>query len=68
MQSLQVGRAEVILRESDFDPWAEIEVVDVIVAYYLTSDNTMHPGSVLHEVDPEAFLPFYFKMTDFFTG
>ena len=67
MQSLKVGSAEVKLRESAFDPWAEVELVNVIVAYYLTSDNTMQPGSVLQEVDAEAYLPFYFKMTDFFT-
>jgi hypothetical protein len=27
----------------------------------------MQPGSVLQEVDAEAYLPFYFKMTDFFS-
>jgi acetoacetate decarboxylase len=67
MKSLKVGSAEVTLRESESDPWAEVEIVNVIVAYYLTSDNTMQPGSVLQEVDAEAYLPFYFKMTDFFT-
>ncbi len=67
MKNLRVGTAEVRLRDSDFDPWAEVEVEKVMVAYYLTSDNTMQPGSVLQEVDAEAYLPFYFKMTDFFS-
>lgn len=67
MKSLKVGSAEVKLQESEFDPWAEVEVLNVMVAYYLTSDNTMQPGSVLQEVDGEAYLPFYFKMTDFFS-
>jgi acetoacetate decarboxylase len=67
MKSLRVGSAEVKLRESKYDSWAEVEIVNVIVAYYLTSDNTMQPGSVLQEVDAQAYLPFYFKMTDFFS-
>jgi len=67
LKSLKVGSAKVTLRESAFDPWAEVEIVNVMIAYCLTSDNTMQPGSVLREVNAEAFLPFYFKMTDFFT-
>ncbi|MBN2494842.1 MAG: acetoacetate decarboxylase family protein [Deltaproteobacteria bacterium] len=67
MKRLRVGSAEVTLRESGYDPWAEVEIANVIVAYHLVSDNTMQPGSVLGEVDAEAFLPFYFKMTDFFS-
>jgi hypothetical protein len=34
----------------------------------MESDNTMQPGDVLAEVSPEAFLPHYFKMTDFPMG
>lgn len=68
MKELRIGSAEVTLRDSAADPWSEIEPLDVVVAYHLTSDNTMLPGSVLREVDGEAFLPHYFKMTDFFTG
>jgi len=67
-RSARIGTAQVILRKSDLDPWAEVEMVNIIVACFLKSDNTMLPGSVLQEVDSEAFLPFYFKMTDFFSG
>jgi len=67
-RQVRVGSAEVTLRESAFDPWAEVEVVDVMVAALLVSDNVMRPGEVLGEVDAEAFLPHYFKMTDFSTG
>jgi hypothetical protein len=28
----------------------------------------MLPGRILAEVDPERFLPHYFRMTDFHTG
>ena len=37
-------------------------------AFYLESDNTMLPGKILTEVNPELYLPHYFKMTDFHTG
>ena len=68
MRSMKVGTAEVTLREAEHDPWAEVEIENVIVAYHLVSDNIMQPGSVLREVDGQAYLPYYFKMTDFFSG
>ena len=68
MKSFDIGTAEVVLSESPDDPWAEIEVTNVLVSYYLVSDNTMQPGKVLAEVDPDSFLPYYYKMTDLFTG
>ncbi len=39
-----------------------------MIAFYIVSDNTMLPGKVLGEVDPDAYLPHYFKMTDFSVG
>lgn len=68
MKTLDIGTAELTLRESETDPWAEIEVTNVIIAYHLVSDNAMQPGKVIAEVDPDLFLPHYFKMTDIFTG
>ncbi|MFH1150221.1 MAG: acetoacetate decarboxylase family protein [Actinomycetota bacterium] len=68
MKTLDIGTAELVLLESPTDPWAEIDVTNVIVAYHLVSDNTMQPGNVVAEVDPEGFLPYYFKMTDLHTG
>lgn len=68
MKSLEIGSAEVKLIESEFDPWAEVEMVKVNAGFFLVSDNTMLPGSVIAEVDGGAFLPFYWKMTDFFAG
>ena len=65
---LEIGSAEIKLEHSDADPWAEIEVTNVIMGFYLISDNTMRPGSVLTEVNGDAYLPYYFKMTDFSTG
>jgi len=68
MKSLQVGEADLTLRPSDKDPWADIPIESTMAAFYMVSDNTMLPGSVIKEVDGEAFLPYYFKMTDFFAG
>jgi acetoacetate decarboxylase len=67
-QSLEIGSAELTLRPSERDPWAEIRDPEVMTAFFIVSDNTMLPGKVLSEVDPEAYLPHYFKMTDFSFG
>ena len=68
MKRLDIGSADLLLAESAYDPWSELENPKVSLAFYLVSDNTMLPGSVLAEVDGNAFLPYYFKMTDFFAG
>jgi acetoacetate decarboxylase len=68
LKSLRIGTAELTLRESEHDPWAEIEDLEVMATFYLVSDNTMRPGKVLAQVDAEAFLAHYYKMTDFSTG
>jgi len=68
MKKMEIGSAEVKLTPSDHDPWAEVELVNINIAFFLVSDNTMLPGKVLKEVDGDAFLPYYFKMTDFFSG
>ncbi len=68
MKTMDIGPAEVVFRDSDADPWSELGPINVLTSFYLISDNTMQPGSVITEVDGDAFLPYYFKMTDFFTG
>lgn len=67
MKTLEIGSGDLVLNESKYDPWAEIEVVKLIMPFYMISDNTMQPGKVLAEVDGDEYLPYYFKMTDFFT-
>jgi acetoacetate decarboxylase len=52
------GEAEVKLSPSDYDPWAEIEVVKMLGAVYTVGNNTMLRGSVVAEVDPAAFAPY----------
>ena len=68
LRSLEVGTAELTLRPSEADPWAELGEPSVIMAFYLESDNTMMPGEVITEVDPDLYLPHYYKMTDFSAG
>jgi acetoacetate decarboxylase len=63
--SVEVGVPEVTLRDSPRDPWSEVEVVSPLAGFYLVSDNTMRPGSVVARVDGDAYLPHYFKMIDF---
>ena len=68
MKSLEVGMPELTFQDSPRDPWSEIEVTNIIMGFYLVSDNTMRPGEVIGEVDGDAYLPYYFKMTDFPVG
>lgn len=63
-----IGQGTVTLRTSPYDPWAVLGDLDVTLAFAMKCNNTMQPGEVLTEVDAEAFLPHYFKMTDLFTG
>jgi acetoacetate decarboxylase len=52
------GEAEIKLSPSDYDPWAEIEIVKMLGALYTVGNNTMLRGSVVAEVDPVAFAPY----------
>ena len=68
LRKLEIGMGELTLRPSETDPWAELGEPTLMMAFQLESDNTMLPGRILTEVDGEAFLPYYFKMTDFSAG
>ena len=68
MKTMEIGPAEVTLKESDKDPWAQVEMTNILTGFYMVSDNTMQPGKVLTEVDGDAYLPYYFKITDFFSA
>jgi acetoacetate decarboxylase len=64
-RSVEIGTPKLTFRPSERDPWSEVEVVTPLTGFYLVSDNTMNPGEVLREVDGQAYLPYYFKITDF---
>jgi len=59
-----IGEAEVILNPSDYDPWAEVEIVRVLGALYTKGDNSMKSGAVVTEVDPLEFAPHAFLKWD----
>jgi acetoacetate decarboxylase len=63
-QEVRIGEAEVILRPSEYDPWAEVEVVRVLGAVYTRGDNSMKRGKVVAEADPAAFAPYAFLKWD----
>lgn len=68
MKTCEIGASVVEMQESIEDPWHEIEIVATPFAYYMTADITMQPGRVVAEVDGNAYLPHYYKMTDFYKG
>lgn len=65
-KSMEMGEAEITLKSTIHDPWGEIEIVKVLGALYLKTDNTMLPGEVLAEVNPEEFLPYSYIKWDWY--
>jgi acetoacetate decarboxylase len=61
---LQIGEAEITLTHSDYDPWAEVEVVKMLGAVYTVGDNSMLSADAVVNVDPVAFLPYAFLRND----
>lgn len=61
----EIGEAEVVLSPSDYDPWAEVEIVRMLGAVYTVGHNTMLPGEVVAEADPLAFLPYALLKWDY---
>jgi acetoacetate decarboxylase len=60
----ELGEAEVELSHSEYDPWAEVEIVRILGAAYAVGDNTMLKGDVVAELDPIAFAPYAFLKWD----
>lgn len=67
-RSIAIGTADLKFLPSDADPWIELKDASVLMAFQIDSHNRMLPGKVVAEVDGAAFLPHYFKMTDFTCG
>jgi len=63
-KEIQFGEAEIIFQPSDYDPWAEVEVVKMLGAIYTVGDNSMLGGKVVAEVEPMAFAPYAFLKWD----
>jgi acetoacetate decarboxylase len=58
------GEAEITLKPSDYDPWAEVEVVKMLGALYTVGDNSMLGGKVVAEADFMQFVPYAFLKWD----
>jgi len=66
--AFEMGAGEISFADSPHDPWSEIVCKQVIAAYFFTSTNRLLPGSVLAQVDPQAFLPYALSRTDWELG
>jgi len=62
--TIELGRAEVSLTPSDYDPWFELEIVKMLGAAYTIGNNKMLKGEVVAEVEPMAFAPYAFLKWD----
>ena len=60
------GEAQIIFKPSDYDPWAEVEVVKMLGALYTRGDNSMVSAKVVAEVEPREFAPYALLKTDMF--
>ena len=59
-----LGEAQIELRPSAYDPWAEVEVVKPLGAVLLVGDNSMLSGEVVAECDSMQFAPYAFLKWD----
>jgi acetoacetate decarboxylase len=57
---MQLGEAEIILKDSAYDPWAEVEVVKALGAIYTVGDNSLLQRKAVVGVDPMKFAPYAF--------
>jgi acetoacetate decarboxylase len=65
-KSMEMGEVDIELNSTVHDPWGEVEIVKVLGALYLKTDNTMLPGQKLTEVDPDEFLPYSYIKWDWY--
>lgn len=63
-KEILLGEAEIIFRHSDYDPWAEVEVVKMLGALYTVGDNSMLRGKSVAEVGFMEFAPYAFLKWD----
>jgi len=65
-KTMMLGEAELILKSSIHDPWAEVEIVKILGAIYQTGNNSMQMGEVVATVNTETYLPYSFLKWDWF--
>lgn len=67
-RKIEIGTADLRFQASEQDPWIELDGMQVMLAFLIESSNRMLPGKILAEVEGDAYLPHYFRMTDFYCG
>jgi len=63
-KEMHFGEAEIVLKDSAYDPWAEVEVVKTLGAVYTVGDNSLLRGKSIVGVDPMQFAPYAFLRWD----
>lgn len=63
-KKLERGRAEIKFSSSPHDPWGEIPIVEINLAFMGVFNNSMVEGEVLAEVDTKDFMPYAFSKLD----
>jgi len=61
---MEVGEAKITLKPSAYDPWVEVEVVNMLGGIYTVGDNSMLAGKVVAEVGFMEFAPYAFLKWD----
>lgn len=61
---VHIGPPQLRLTPSALEPWYELDSLEPVLGFVLESENRMLPGEILGEVDPTAYLPHAFRMTD----
>ncbi len=63
-KKVKICHAEIELKESPFDPWTEVEIVETLGAIYTRGQTIMAAGEVVAEVDPMQYVPYYMGKFD----
>lgn len=63
-ESIERAEVDIKLTYSEYDPWAEVEIVKILGAAYTVGNNTMRKGKVVAEVKPTTFAPYAFLKWD----
>ncbi|TFG02071.1 MAG: acetoacetate decarboxylase [Promethearchaeota archaeon] len=61
---MQMGTAQLTLNHSKFDPWSEVEVVNILAGLYMKTNTQLLPGEVVAEISQEEFQPYSFYKID----
>jgi len=64
--SIEKADVDIKLNPSEYDPWAEVEIVKILGAIYTIGNNKMLKGKVIAEVQPTSFAPFAFLKWDIY--